>query len=276
MVDVSALRSKVEAFRRLHTASAPLVMPNPWDVGSAKILAGLGFHALATTSSGMALTLGRRDYRVTRDEALAHCQAIASAVEVPVSADLENGFGLDPEVVQETIRMAAATGLAGGSIEDSSGDAQAPILDVSLAVERIAAAAEAARAAPGGFVLTARAEALLWGSTDVDAVITRLVAYADAGADVLYAPGLADLGAVRKVCSAVARPVNVLLYRGLRSCSRAALGEAGAARLSTGGRLAMDAYSSLIPFAASAQQGPFDRTAPTSASDIPQLMALLE
>ncbi len=234
------------AFRALHQPGAPFVMPNPWDAGSARILEGLGFKALATTSSGFAMTLGRRDYGVTREEAITHGAAIADAVAVPVSADLENGFGPDPEDAAETIRLACATGLAGGSIEDSTGDKAKPVIeDEARAAARIEAAVEARNKAGRDFVLTARAEAFLYGLGEIDRVIARLNAFAEAGADVLFAPGLPDLGAVRAVCKGVSKPVNVLILGSLAQHSVEDFAEAGAARLSIGGGLAWSAYATL-------------------------------
>jgi 2-methylisocitrate lyase-like PEP mutase family enzyme len=228
-------------------APGALLLPNPWDAGSARILSGLGFEALATTSAGFAFTLGRRDGMVTRDEALAHCRAIVGAVDLPVAADLENGYGHDPRTVAETIRLAAATGLVGGSIEDASGDDAEPIYDHGRAVERIAAAAEAVRALPFPFTLTARAENYLYGVSDLEDTLLRLRAYAAAGAEVLYAPGLPSLEAIREVCLALApRPVNVLAgIKGL-NFSVAELEQAGARRISLGGSLARTALGALL------------------------------
>lgn len=242
-------KQRVSLFRDLHQPGQPFIIPNPWDAGSARILEGLGYKALATTSSGFALTLGRRDYGVSRDEALAHAQALAHAVDIPVSADLENGFGPDPEDAAETIRLAAMTGLAGGSIEDSTGDEAEPVFGRAFAVERVAAAAQAARQAPNGFVLTARAEAFLYGRGDLDEIIERLNAFAGAGADVLYAPGLPDLAAVKTVCASVSKPVNVLIYGKLAEHRLEEFAEAGAARLSIGGGLAWPAYGALAEIA---------------------------
>ncbi|MEO1251562.1 MAG: isocitrate lyase/phosphoenolpyruvate mutase family protein [Pseudomonadota bacterium] len=249
---------KTDRFRALHKKGAAFLIPNPWDAGSARILQKLGFVALATTSSGFALTQGRRDYAVTREDAIAHCRAVAGAVDIPVTADLENGFGDTPEDVSETIRQASETGLCGGSIEDFSGDEANPIYDQAHAVERIAAAVEAARAAPAGFVLTARAEAFLHGQGDLDAVIARLNAFAAAGAEVLYAPGLPDMDAVRAVCAGVEKPVNVLITGKLRRHSVADFAETGAARLSIGGTLAYAAYASLADAAGMLSDGAFD------------------
>jgi 2-methylisocitrate lyase-like PEP mutase family enzyme len=238
-------REKVERFRALHARPGAFVIPNPWDPGSARILAGLGFEALATTSSGFANALGRVDGQVTRDEALRHCRELSAATDLPVSADLERGFGDEPEVVAETIRLAGASGLAGGSIEDYTGEPARPIYELSLAIERVHAAAEAARAIGDGFVLTARAENLLRGVRDLDDTIRRLQAYERAGADVLFAPGLSTLDDVRLVTSAVGRPVNVLASV-FRSTTVAELAAAGAKRISVGGSLARAAQSALI------------------------------
>ncbi|MEX0643755.1 MAG: isocitrate lyase/phosphoenolpyruvate mutase family protein [Parvularculaceae bacterium] len=242
-------KEKVAAFRALHKKGSPLIAPNPWDAGSARILESLGFKALATTSSGFALTLGRPDYGVTREEAIGHGRIIAGAVDIPVSADLENGFGATPEDAATTIREAAKTGLAGGSIEDSTTDADEPIFEKSLAVERIAAAADAARAAKDGFVLTARAEGYLYGRGELKEIISRLQAFEEAGADVLFAPGLPDMDAVKAVCSSVGKPVNVLVIRKLLAHSVDDFAAAGVARLSTGGALAFSVYGSLVPLA---------------------------
>jgi 2-methylisocitrate lyase-like PEP mutase family enzyme len=217
-------------------------MPNPWDVGSARVLATLGFAALATTSSGFAATLGRRDGGVGRDEVLAHGGAVAAAVDVPVSADLENGFAEDPDGVYATVRAAAVAGLAGCSIEDYSGNAREGIYDLGLAVERIVAAVEAAVISPG-LVLTARAENLIRGNPDLDDTITRLQAYREAGAHVLYAPGLRTLEDVRRVVGCVDAPVNVLAVPGAPPV--AALAEAGVARISVGGAFSHVAFGAL-------------------------------
>jgi 2-methylisocitrate lyase-like PEP mutase family enzyme len=238
---------KATKFRALHTGPRAFIIPNPWDAGSARILAGLKFQALATTSAGFAFSLGRRDGMVTRDEVLAHCRAIVEATDLPVAADLENGFGDDPKTVAETIRLAAATGIVGGSVEDASGDDSRPIYDHALAVERVAAAAEAARALPFPFTLTARAENFLYSRRDLDDTIRRLQAFAAAGADVIFAPGLPNLEAIRTVCAAVApRPLNVLAgIKGL-AFSVAELEAAGVRRISLGGALARTALGALI------------------------------
>jgi 2-methylisocitrate lyase-like PEP mutase family enzyme len=223
-------------------------MPNPYDPGSARILEGLGFQALATTSSGFAATLGRRDYGLSRDEALSHAASIIAAVELPVSADLENGFGDEPDAAAETVRGAIAVGLAGCSIEDSSRTDAGPIYAKAQAVERIAAAAEAAHSGADQLVLTARAENYLWDMPDLADTIARLQAYAEAGADVLYAPGLTALDEIATVVRSVDRPVNVLLLRG--GPSVADLAEVGVARISVGGHFANVAYGALAAAAA--------------------------
>jgi 2-methylisocitrate lyase-like PEP mutase family enzyme len=271
---------KAKTFRALHNLpgapGAPIepappgafIIPNPWDAGSARILAGLGFEALATTSAGFAFSIGRRDGGVTRDEVLAHCRSIAEATDLPVAADLENCFGDDPKTVAATIHLAAATGLVGGSVEDSSGDDRRPIYDHSLAVERVAAAVEAARALPFPFTLTARTENFLHGRPDLDDTIRRLQAFAAAGADVLFAPGLRSLEAIKTVCAAVApRPVNVLAgIKGL-AFPVAELAAAGVRRISLGGSLTRLAFGALIAAAREMREkGTFsfvDRAAPT-------------
>ena len=227
-------------FLALHAGPEPLLLGNAWDAGTAKILAFLGFRALATTSSGHAATLGRPDGGVTRDEALAHAAALVGATDLPVSADLEDGFADDPAGAAETMRLAAGTGLAGCSIEDWSRDRHV-INDLDLAVEKVAAAAEAAHA--GGLVLTARAENHIRGVDDLDDTITRLRAYERAGADVLYAPGLTDAKDIRRVVEAVTSPVNVLARPGVPPV--AVLGELGVRRVSVGGGFALVAQAAL-------------------------------
>lgn len=202
---------KARALRALHDAPGIFVIPNPWDATSARLLEARGFRALATSSAAAAALLGKADNTLTRDEALAHARLIAQAVDIPVSADLENGFGAEPATVAETIHLAAEAGLAGGSIEDSTGDAAAPLFDLDLAVERVRAAVAAAKALGFPFVVTARSENLLHdGCGGVDEAIRRLKAYEGAGADVLFAPGLRDLSDVRRVCAALTKPVNVM------------------------------------------------------------------
>lgn len=233
-----------ERFLELHRPGNPLLLPNPWDLGSAKLLASLGFQALATTSSGYAATLGRLDGSVSRDEALAHAAAIAAATELPVSADLENCYADDPGGVARTVTLAAGTGLAGCSVEDFTGHDDDPIYDIGLAAERVAAAVEAAHAGPARLVLTARAENYLHGRPDLADTITRLQAYQEAGADVLYAPGLTSLDDIRQVVTAVDRPVNVLAMRGAPPVGE--LAGAGVSRVSVGGALAFAALGALV------------------------------
>jgi 2-methylisocitrate lyase-like PEP mutase family enzyme len=224
------------------------VIPNPWDAGSARLLASLGFAALATTSAGLAFSLGRRDGEggLDREETLVNAQAIVEATDLPVSADLENGFADAPAAVAETIRQAAAIGLVGGSIEDATGDPAYPLYDPGHAAKRIAAAAEAAHALDFPFILVARAENFLHGRPDLDDTIRRLQAYARAGADVLYAPGLPSLAAIGAVCAAVDKPVNVVM--GLRgpAFSVAELAAVGVRRISVGGALARAALGGLM------------------------------
>jgi 2-methylisocitrate lyase-like PEP mutase family enzyme len=231
-------------FLRLHHGDAPLLLPNPWDVGSARVLAWLGFDALATTSSGFAATLGRLDGAVSRDEALGHAATLVAATDLPVSADLENGFADDPEGVARTVGLAVDTGLAGCSVEDFTGRAAEPIYPAGLAAERVAAAAEAAHAGPVQLVLTGRAENYLHGRPDLADTIARLQAYQEAGADVLYAPGLRELADIRAVVGAVDRPVNVLVLPG--GPSLAELADAGVRRVSVGGRFAFAALGALV------------------------------
>jgi 2-methylisocitrate lyase-like PEP mutase family enzyme len=235
---------KATRFLRLHHAERPLLLPNPWDIGSARLLASLGFEALATTSSGFAATLGRLDGSVTRDEALAHAAALAAATDLPVSADLENCFADDPAEVAETIRLAVEAGLAGCSIEDFTRREDAPIYEPRLAAERVAAAAEAAHAGPVHLVLTARAENYLHGRLDLGDTIARLQAYQEAGADVLYAPGLTDLEEIRRLVAALDRPVNVLARPGAPTVSE--LAAAGVSRVSVGGAFAFAAVGALV------------------------------
>jgi 2-methylisocitrate lyase-like PEP mutase family enzyme len=223
---------KAEHFRALHGAPGAFIIPNPWDAGSARILAGLGFQALATSSAASASVLGRRDGQLAREEALAHARAIVSATELPVSADLERGFGEAPELVAQTIRLAAEAGLVGCTIEDSTGNPDRPLYDFRLAVDRIAAAAEAARALPFPFMLTARAHNLLYAAPNLEETISRLQAFEQAGADVLFAPGLADLGAVRAVCAALSKPFNFMVGIKGKSFSVSELAAAGVKRIS--------------------------------------------
>lgn len=242
---MSTQRERGEAFRALHQGDDLLILPNPWDAGSAKMLAHLGFRALATTSAGLAFSLGRRDAEgaVSRDEALANARAIVEATPLPVAADLENGYGDAPEDCAQTIRLAAAAGLVGGSIEDASGRPDEPIYPLDLAVARVRAAVAAARELDFPFTFVARAENFLHGRADLDDTIRRLVAYAEAGADVLYAPGLKSREEIRAVVQAVApKPVNVLVGSPSLHLSLAELVELGVKRVSVGSNLARVAY----------------------------------
>ena len=223
---------KATRFAQLHLGPAAFVMPNPWDAGTAQMLAKLGFEALATSSAACAMALGRRDGEITRDEALAHARAIVLATDLPVAADLENGFGHTPADCVLTIRLAGEVGLVGGSIEDASGDAVKPLYDFNHAVERVAAAAEAARAQPFAFTLTARTENYLRGKPDLDDTIRRLQAFEKAGADVLFAPGLPSLDAVRTVCASLTKPVSFMNSIKGKSFSVAELQAAGVRRVS--------------------------------------------
>ncbi|HEX8749368.1 MAG TPA: isocitrate lyase/phosphoenolpyruvate mutase family protein [Pyrinomonadaceae bacterium] len=236
---------KAERFRALHGRDGAFVIPNPWDAGSARLLAGLGFEALATTSSGFANSLGRLDGEVLRDEVIEHCRNLSAATDLPISADLENCFADDPAEAAETIVLAARAGVVGGSIEDYSGDPSNPIYEFELAVERVHAAAEAARSLDFPFTLTARAENLLHGRHDLADTLRRLQAFEAAGADVLYAPGLTTLDEVRLVTGALSKPVNVLapLVKGVTVTQ---LADAGARRISTGGALARAAITVLL------------------------------
>jgi 2-methylisocitrate lyase-like PEP mutase family enzyme len=244
---MSATRQeKYKAFRALHERPGAFVIPNPWDAGSAKILTALGFEALATTSAGCAFSRGYLDSapEMTSDVILQNAKEIVDATPLPVSADLQNGFGHSPELCAETIRLAAGAGLAGGSIEDSTGDPKNPIYDFQLATERVAAAAEAAHASQ--FLLTARAENFLHGHSDLDDTIRRLQSFSKAGADVLYAPGLSSLEAIRAVCASVSKPVNVLMGLAGATFSVAELAAVGVKRISVGGSFARAALGALV------------------------------
>src|SRR5215218_5450601 len=235
---------KARRFLELRHGEGPLLLPNPWDQGSARLLAWLGFQALATTSSGHAATVGRLDGSVTRSEALDHAAAIVAATELPVSADLENGFADDPAGVADTVRLAAEAGLAGCSVEDATGDQASPVHDVGLAAERVRAAAEAAHRGPVRLVLTARAENYLYGRPDLADTIARLQAYQAAGADVLYAPGVSDLEEIRRLVASVDRPVNVLARPGVPPVAE--LADAGVRRVSVGGAFAFAVLGALV------------------------------
>jgi 2-methylisocitrate lyase-like PEP mutase family enzyme len=238
---------KAAVFRALHERPGAFIIPNPWDAGTARLLASLGFEALATTSLGLANTLGRPDGAgaVSRSEVLENCRIIAAATDLPVNADLENGYADEPRAAAEMIRLAAEAGVVGGSIEDATGDASRPIYDFNLAVERVQAAVETARTLPVRFMLTARAENLLHGRPDLDDTIRRLQAFEKAGADVLYAPGVRDLATIRTVASSVGKPLNVVMSAADPALTAAQLAEAGVKRISVGGalsRLALAAF----------------------------------
>lgn len=257
---------KAVSFRALHRREGAFIIPNPWDVGSARLLAALGFEALATTSSGFAYSLGRADGEVTLEETLEHCRVLCAATDLPVSADLENGYADDPVSAAKAITLAGNAGVAGGSIEDYSGNDSQSIYDFGLAVERVTAAVEAARALPYAFTLTARAENLLRGRDDLDDTIRRLQAFEAAGADVLYAPGLTTLDQVRAVTDAVEKPVNVLGTM-LKGVTLEQLGEAGAQRISIGGALARAALAPVLRAAAEMlDEGSFGWTSELASS----------
>jgi len=258
---------KAARFRALHQGPGAFVIPNPWDAGSARVLAALGFSALATSSGAQANVLGRRDGQVTRDEALAHARAIVEATDLPVSADLEKCFADAPAAAAQTITLAAGVGLVGGSIEDATGDKDRPLYDFGQATERVAAAVQAARALSFPFTLTARTESFLRGNPNLDDVIKRLQAFEKAGADVLMAPGLPDLGAVKAVCSAVSRPVNFMAGIKGKSFTVAELQAAGVRRISLASSLYREAMTGLINAAREVKDkgtfGYLDHTVPT-------------
>ncbi|HSM39607.1 MAG TPA: isocitrate lyase/phosphoenolpyruvate mutase family protein [Afifellaceae bacterium] len=242
----SAQLRKYEAFKALHERPGAFVIPNPWNAGTARILEAIGFEALATTSAGHAFAIGLRDSAtaLTRFDILKNAKEIVEATGLPVSADLEDGFGTRPEACAETIRLACDTGLVGGSIEDATGDPANPIHNFTLSVERVAAAAEQAATLP--FLLTARAENHIYGRPDLDDTIRRLQAFEKAGADVLYAPGLPSLDAIRTVCASLTKPVNVLMGLSGPTWSVAELEEAGAGRISVGGSFARAALGAFV------------------------------
>ena len=250
---------KALRFQELHKRLGAFLIPNPWDAGSARILAGLGFEAFATSSGAAAATFGRRDGKLTRNEAFASARAIVNATDLPVSADLENGFGDGPEVAGQAIQMAAEAGLVGCSIEDSTGDKNRPLYEIQRAAERVAAAVQAARSLSFGFTLTARAENFVRGKPDLEDTIKRLLAYEQAGADVLFAPALPDLDAVRAVCSSVTKPVNFMVGIRGKSFTVAQLVEAGVKRISFASSLYRAAMTRLVEAASAVKQsGAFD------------------
>jgi 2-methylisocitrate lyase-like PEP mutase family enzyme len=268
---MSGQSEKAQRFRALHQSPETFIIANAWDAGSARILTALGFKALATSSGASAGVLGRWDGMVTREEALAHCKAVVDATSLPVSADLEKGFGDQPEAAAETIRLAAEVGLVGGSIEDATGDPARPLFDAAYAQERIAAAVQAARSLPFPFTLTARTENYLRGNPDLDDTIRRLKSFEDAGADVLMAPGLPDLDAVRAVCSALSRPVNFMAGITGKSFTVAALSQAGVKRVSLATSLYRAAMTGLVNAAKEVSErgtfGYLDGTLATPALD---------
>jgi 2-methylisocitrate lyase-like PEP mutase family enzyme len=237
---------KAAKFRALHEKPGAFVIPNPWDGGSARLLQGLGFEALATSSGAKAGVLGKRDGKVTREESLANARMIVEATDLPVAADLEKGFGDGPDATAETIQQAAAIGLVGGSIEDASGNKDTPLYDLETAAVRVKAAVQAARSLSFPFVLTARAEGFLRGRGDLDDVIKRLQAYEAAGADVLFAPGLPDLAAVKKVCGSLKKPFNFMVGIKGKSFSKAELEAAGVKRISLATSLYRAAMTGLL------------------------------
>lgn len=267
-------REKAERFNALHEREGAFVIPNPWDVGSARLLAGLGFEALATTSAGFANSMGRLDGQMTRGEVIEHCRSLSAATELPVSADLENCFADDPAEVGETILLGARAGLVGGSIEDYGGGPSNRIYDFGLAVERVHAAAEAARSLDFPFTLTARAENLIRGKDDLDDTIRRLQAFEAAGADVLYAPGLKTLDEVRSAVGALSKPLNVLAPL-LKGVTVAQLADAGAKRISVGGALARAAVTALLRACAEMREtGSFEWTSDlASSADVKKLLS---
>ena len=251
--------TKAVTFAALHARANAFIIPNPWDVGTARLLATMGFEALATTSAGYAFSVGKADNVLTRDETIAHAASIASATDLPVSADLENGFGDDPRSVADTIKLAAAAGVVGGSIEDASARTSGKPYDIALAADRIHAAAEAAHALPFRFVLTARAENFLVGRPDLSDTIARLQAYQDAGADVLYAPGLTSTDDIATLVRSVDRPVNVVMGLTGAKFSLATLSALGVKRISIGSALARAALGTVLRAAREMhERGTFD------------------
>lgn len=247
-------QTKASRFLALHERPGTFVIPNPWDIASTRLLQGLGFEAVATSSAAAACSIGRRDGQLSRDEAIAHARMIVEATELPVSADLEKGFGDDPETVAETVRLAAEAGLVGCTIEDTTGDREKPIFDFNLAVERIAAAADAAQSLGFPFLLTARAHNLMFPNSSLDETVKRLQAFEQAGADVLFAPGLPDIEAVRTVCSSVSKPVNFMVGLKGKSFSVAELAASGVKRISLATSLYRAAMSGFLKAVAEVQK----------------------
>jgi 2-methylisocitrate lyase-like PEP mutase family enzyme len=260
-MDTTERSRRGERFRQLHAGDEVLVLPNPWDIGTARLFANLGFHGLATTSAGLAFSLGRRDgdAAVSRDETLEHVRTIVEATPLPVTADLENGFGESPETVAQTVRLAGEIGLAGASIEDATYRPDDPILAPGLAIERIQAAVEAARALPYTFTLTARSENFIRGRPDLDDTLSRLQAFEAAGADVLYAPGLPDASALRLACSSVAKPFNYVAGFARSKFTLGELKEIGVRRVTTGTSLCRAGLTAVVRAAREVlDQGSFD------------------
>jgi 2-methylisocitrate lyase-like PEP mutase family enzyme len=269
------LAEKGKAFRALHERDRAFIIPNPWDVGTARLLAHLGFEALATTSMGYAFSAGQRDTTISRERMMDHVAALASATHLPVSADLENGYGDAPETAAETVRLAAAAGVVGGSIEDATARPDDPIYALGHAAERVRAAAEAARALPFPFTLTARAENYLHGRPDLRDTIVRLQAYQDAGADVLYAPGLASKDEITAVVRSVDRPVNVLMGLQGVQLSMADLAAIGVRRVSVGSALCRAALGAFLRAAREMREHGTFRFANEAASPL-EISALFE
>ncbi len=269
-------KEKAIRFRALHDGPSVFIIPNPWDIASARILAGLGFQALATSSAAAAAAVGKKDHALTREESLAHCHMIVNCVDLPVSADLGKGFGDEPEVVAETVRLAAEAGLVGCTVEDSTGNSDHPLYDFELAVDRIAAGAEAAHSLPFPFMLTARAHNFLYASPSLDETIRRVQAYEKAGADVLFAPGLPNLTAVETVCAAITKPFNFMVGIKGKSFSVAELAAAGVRRISLATSLYRAAMTGFLDAAREVkEQGHFgflDRSVGTP--DLNQLMGI--
>lgn len=269
-------KEKAIRFRALHDGPGAFIIPNPWDIASARILAGLGFKALATSSAAAAAAAGKKDHALTREESLAHCRMIVDSVDLPVSADLGKGFGDKPETVAETVRLAADAGLVGCTIEDSTGDPAHPLYDFELAVDRIAAGAEAAHALPFPFLLTARAHNFLYASPSLDETIRRVQAYEKAGADVLFAPGLPNLTAIETVCAAITKPFNFMVGIKGKSFSVGELAAVGVRRISLATSLYRAAMTGFLTAAREIkEQGQFtflDHAVATS--DLSQLMGI--
>ncbi len=240
------MREKSRAFRLLHESGKTFVIPNPWDAGTARILEKMGFSALATTSAGLAFSLGVAEGQVSWQQVMQHCRTLVAATALPVSADLEKGAGDSPESAAQTIRMAAEAGLAGCSLEDYTGQPATPVFDLSLAVERIAAAAESRDMHDPDFVITARAENFMWGKTDLDDTILRLQAFEKAGADVLYAPGIQSLSMIKTLCASLQKPVNVVMGLPGNLYSVDELSQAGVRRISVGASMARFAYGAFV------------------------------